>query len=54
MTVSIDNYGEVSMKLTDWKDVSDWLEKNPRHSELSFNEAIKLYIKDSKIIRNIP
>lgn len=50
MTVTIDQYGEVSMKLTDWEDVGKWINEKPERLELSFNEAIKLYVEEKKSI----
>lgn len=43
--ITIDEYGEVTMKkLSDWKHVHDWLQSDASRYELSFEDAIRLYV----------
>lgn len=45
MTVSIDKYGELSMKLSDWDDIRKWMDANPEIMDMAFNEALRLYVE---------
>ena len=52
MAIAIDKYGEVSMKLSDWEELSRWIKEKPEYLDLSFNEAVRLYVDEQKINDN--